>query len=144
MAQGCPRRAGRTDTGRIVQQPTVKAEPGSPQRRAQDGMPTPRRLLTRKLSAQYLSIGLNAFDSDVRPFLTEIPFKNKILFDRLDLDAYVDDYKQAVGRPGQRSKQWPRHEQERQVSRTTTASNGSEKPLSLQEARNAWKRALEE
>ncbi len=123
---------------------SVKAERSPAQRLAREGVTTLRRLLTRKLSAQYLSIGLNAFDADVRPFLTEIPFKNKILFDRLDLDAYVDDYKQAVGRPGQRSTQWPKHVHERQVSRTTTASNESGRPLSLQDAKDAWRRALEE
>jgi len=45
----------------------------------------------------------NRFNTEVRPYLTEIPIgKQGIAFDRLDLDAWVDQYKSRNGRPGQR------------------------------------------
>ena len=44
----------------------------------------------------------NRFNAEVRPFLTEIPIgRQGIGFDRLDLDAWVDQYKSRNGRPGQ-------------------------------------------
>ncbi|HAT7749686.1 TPA: hypothetical protein JAZ45_06545 [Legionella pneumophila] len=40
------------------------------------------------------------FNKDVRPNLVEIPMGTQgIAFDRLDLDAWVDDYIQCSGRP---------------------------------------------
>jgi hypothetical protein len=43
----------------------------------------------------------NRFNTEVRPSLTEIPIGSQgIAFDRLDLDAWVDDYKARNGRPG--------------------------------------------
>ncbi|HFL3383411.1 hypothetical protein [Legionella pneumophila] len=59
------------------------------------------------------------FNNDVRPSLVEIPMGTQgIAFDRLDLDAWVDDYIQCSGRPAvtrQRSlEQWD--EKNRQVS----------------------------
>jgi integrase len=44
----------------------------------------------------------NRFNSEVRPYLTEIPVGTQgIAFDRLELDAWVDHYKSCNGRPGQ-------------------------------------------
>jgi len=43
----------------------------------------------------------NRFNAEVRPFLTEIPIgKQGVAFDRLDLDAWAEDYKARNGRPG--------------------------------------------
>ena len=45
--------------------------------------------------------GRARFNAEVRPHLTEIPIgKQGIGFDRVDLDAWVDDYKSRNGRPG--------------------------------------------
>jgi len=45
----------------------------------------------------------NRFNAEVRPHLIEIPIgKQGIGFDRLDLDAWADDYKRRNGRPGQK------------------------------------------
>ena len=45
----------------------------------------------------------NRFNTEVRPHLTEIPIGIQgIGFDRLELDAWVDDYKSRNGRPGRR------------------------------------------
>jgi hypothetical protein len=42
----------------------------------------------------------NRFNKEVRPHLIEIPIgKQGIGFDRLDLDAWVDNYKTCNGRP---------------------------------------------
>jgi hypothetical protein len=44
----------------------------------------------------------NRFNVEVRPYLTEFPIgKQGIGFDRLELDAWVDDYKSRNGRPRQ-------------------------------------------
>jgi mevalonate pyrophosphate decarboxylase len=44
----------------------------------------------------------NRFNAEVRPELTEIPIGEQgVAFDRLDLDAWVDEYKSRNGRPGQ-------------------------------------------
>ena len=51
----------------------------------------------------YLGIDRNKFDADVRPALTEIPIGERgIAFDRLDLDAWADDYKNRNGRPSRK------------------------------------------
>ena len=55
----------------------------------------------------------NRFNAEVRPHLTEIPIgKQGIGFDRLELDAWVDDYKARNGRPGRSKgvKSWDANE----------------------------------
>jgi hypothetical protein len=43
----------------------------------------------------------NRFNNEVRPFLTKIPIGQQgIAFDRLELDAWVEDYISRNGRPG--------------------------------------------
>ena len=45
----------------------------------------------------------NRFNAEVRPALTEIPVGTQgVAFDRLELDAWADDYVACNGRPGQR------------------------------------------
>jgi hypothetical protein len=47
----------------------------------------------------------NRFNAEVRPYLIEIPIgKQGIAFDRIDLDAWVDEYKKRNGRPGKAMK----------------------------------------
>jgi len=47
----------------------------------------------------------NRFNAEVRPYLLEIPIgKQGIGFDRLDLDAWFEDYKSSNGRPGKAMK----------------------------------------
>jgi hypothetical protein len=44
----------------------------------------------------------NRFNTEVRPYLTEIPIGEQgVAFDRLDLDAWVEQYKSRNGRPAQ-------------------------------------------
>ncbi|MFW2571663.1 hypothetical protein ACN4Z3_12295 [Legionella sp. 29fVS95] len=59
----------------------------------------------------YLGMDRHRFNEEVRPNLLEIPIGNQgVAFDRLDLDAWVDDYIHCSGRPAvtkQRSlEQW--------------------------------------
>ncbi len=49
----------------------------------------------------YLGMDRNRFNAEVRPYLTEIPIGEQgIAFDRLELDAWADDYIRRNGRPG--------------------------------------------
>jgi hypothetical protein len=49
----------------------------------------------------------NRFNSKVRPHLTNIPIgRQGIAFDRLELDAWVEDYVSRNGRPAKRSETW--------------------------------------
>lgn len=58
------------------------------------------RLYRLRDAPRYLGIDRNRFNADVRPYLTEIPIGNQgIAFDRLELDAWADQYKAVRGRP---------------------------------------------
>jgi predicted DNA-binding transcriptional regulator AlpA len=64
----------------------------------------PRHMLPRIIrfrdAPRYIAMDRNRFNSEVRPHLTEIPVgKQGIGFDRLELDAWVDDHKTRNGRP---------------------------------------------
>jgi hypothetical protein len=55
----------------------------------------------------YLGMDRNRFNTEVRPFLTRIPIGQQgIAFDRLELDAWVEDYISRNGRPAKRSETW--------------------------------------
>ena len=75
------------------------------------------RLLRLRDAPLYLGMDRNRFNSEVRPYLTEIPIGNQgIAFDRLELDAWVDQYKSRNGRPGQPKGERPWDVKERQGS----------------------------
>ena len=58
------------------------------------------RLIRFRDAPKYLGMDRNRFNKDVRPYLTQIPIGTQgIAFDRLDLDAWVEDYKHCSGRP---------------------------------------------
>jgi hypothetical protein len=58
------------------------------------------RLIRYRDAPLYLGMDRNRFNAEVRPFITAIPIgKQGIAFDRLDLDAWADDYIQRNGRP---------------------------------------------
>lgn len=52
----------------------------------------------------YLGVDRNRFNAEIRPALTEIPIGTQgVAFDRLDLDAWADDYVHRNGRaPGRK------------------------------------------
>ena len=59
----------------------------------------PRIIRVRDASG-YLGMDRNRFNAEVRPYMTEIPIgKQGIGFDRLELDAWVDEYVARNGRP---------------------------------------------
>ena len=49
----------------------------------------------------YLGMDRNRFNAEVRPYVTEVRIGTQgIAFDRLELDAWADQYKSRNGRPG--------------------------------------------
>jgi hypothetical protein len=59
------------------------------------------RVIRFKDAPAYLGMDRNRFNAEVRPYVTEIRMgKQGVAFDRLDLDAWWDDYKSRNGRPG--------------------------------------------
>ncbi|MCX7124267.1 MAG: hypothetical protein NTU49_00645 [Gammaproteobacteria bacterium] len=58
------------------------------------------RLIRLRDASSYLGMDRNRFNAEVRPKLKEIPIGIQgIAFDRLDLDAWVDDYKHGSSSP---------------------------------------------
>ena len=58
------------------------------------------RIIRFRDAPAYLGMDRNRFNAEVRPYLTEIPIgKQGIGFDRLELDAWVDEYIARNGRP---------------------------------------------
>jgi len=66
------------------------------------------RLVRLRDAPGYLGMDRNRFNREVRPQLTTIPIgRQGIAFDRLELDAWVDDYVSCNGRPAaRRNKPW--------------------------------------
>ena len=57
------------------------------------------RIIRLRDAPNYLGMDKNRFNAEVRPFTIEMNIGNHgIGFDRLDLDRWVDDYKQRTGR----------------------------------------------
>ena len=75
------------------------------------------RLIRLKDAPSYLGMDRHRFNEEVRPTMTEIPIGSQgIAFDRLDLDAWVDDYKRCSGRPAaneqRRKETWDENERQ--------------------------------
>jgi len=66
------------------------------------------RLVRLRDAPHYLGMDRNRFNSEVRPHLTNIPIgRQGVAFDRLELDAWVEDYVSRNGRPAaRRRKPW--------------------------------------
>ncbi len=66
------------------------------------------RLVRLRDAPAYLGMDRNRFNREVRPHLTNIPIgRQGIAFDRLELDAWVEDYISCNGRPAaERRKPW--------------------------------------
>jgi hypothetical protein len=63
------------------------------------------RLIRLRDAPAYLGMDRNRFQSEVRPGLTEVPIGVQgIAVDRLELDAWVDDYIARNGRPARKGK----------------------------------------
>ena len=92
------------------------------------------RLVRVRDAPGYLGMDENRFNAEVRPHMTEIPIgKQGIGFDRLDLDAWVEDYKSRNGRPGKRkgvSKPW---DENKSPASSTVKGSGTSTKLSEEE-----------
>ena len=65
------------------------------------------RLIRLRSAPAYLGMDKNRFREEVRPAVTVIPIGRRgIAFDRLDLDAWIDDYKHRNGCPVRRRVVW--------------------------------------
>ena len=63
------------------------------------------RIIRFRDAPHYLGMDRNRFNSEVRPYLTELPIGAQgIGFDRLELDAWMDDYIACNGRPARKGK----------------------------------------
>jgi hypothetical protein len=61
------------------------------------------RLIRFRDAPHYLGMDRNRFNAEVRPYLTQVPVgKQGVGFDRLELDAWFDDYKSRNGRPARK------------------------------------------
>jgi len=62
------------------------------------------RIIRLRDAPYYLGMDRNRFNHEVRPYLTEISIGIQgIAFDRLELDAWVEQYISRNGRPAQRT-----------------------------------------
>ena len=61
------------------------------------------RIIRFRDAAAYLGMDRNRFNVEVRPYLSEVPIgKQGVGFDRLELDAWFEDYKSRNGRPARK------------------------------------------
>ena len=81
--------------------PTPTRETYARAANGRDPAPQPR-VIRFKDAPAYLGMDRNRFNAEVRPFITAVPIgKQGVAFDRLELDAWFEDYKSRNGRPGQ-------------------------------------------
>src|ERR1700693_6090418 len=61
-------------------------------------------------------LGRRVFDRNIRPWLTVIPIgKEGVAFDRLDLDAWIEQHKSCSGRPPEKGEPWDAQERRESV-----------------------------
>ncbi len=98
----------------------------------------PRFIRLRDAPA-YLGVDRNRFNSEIRPALTEIPIGTQgVAFDRLDLDAWADDYVHRNGRaPGRKGDTWGKSECQDSglLAGSGTSKSGSEAMARFEKAR---------
>jgi hypothetical protein len=96
------------------------------------------RWLRFRDAPQYLGMDRNRFNAEVRPYLTNIPIgRQGIAFDRLELDAWADQYKSRNGRPAERRTSWDA--EDHRASTNEAASGGSTKASKDMEE---WQKAV--
>jgi hypothetical protein len=123
------------------QPPTGKGEPVRRELVVSAGVTCAPRLLRLRDAPRYLGMDKNRFNLEVRPSLTVIPIGTQgVAFDRLDLDAWADEYERRNGCPKadfERRKSWD--SRNRQASPCEVQSGISTKTSS----ERAFARALE-
>ena len=98
------------------------------------------RLVRFRDAPRYLGMDRNRFNAEVRPYLTEVPVgKQGIGFDRLELDAWFEDYKSRNGRPARKgantwdAREYPASSGETESGMSTNASAGGEFAKALEQ-----------
>ena len=93
------------------------------------------RVIRLKDAARYLGMDKNRFNAEVRPFVTEVRIGTQgVGFDRLDLDAFWEEYKRCNGRPGKRKEGLPPwRERKYPASSSGMASGTSTRDLQVRE-----------
>ncbi len=91
------------------------------------------RVIRFRDAPAYLGMDRNRFNAEARPFLTEVPIGTQgIGFDRLELDAWFEDYKSCNGRPAQKgdyawdANESPASSKGLESGTSTSASSGGE------------------
>ena len=99
------------------------------------------RLIRFRDAPFYLGMDRNRFNAEVRPYLTEVPIgKQGVGFDRLELDAWFDDYVTRNGRPARKgANTWDAEERrgsgiETELGTSTKWSAGGEFSKALEQA----------
>lgn len=98
------------------------------------------RILRFRDAPGYLGMDRNRFNREVRPYVTEIPIGTQgIAFDRLELDAWVDDYVSRNGRPAQKGVSvWDARDRQASSNEATSGTSTSTS------ADGAFNKALEQ
>jgi hypothetical protein len=98
----------------------ASSAPALPQRKSRlaESSPLLARFIRLRDAPSYLGMDKNRFNRDVRPLLSAIPIGTQgVAFDRLDLDAWADDYKSRNGHPAaQLTRKKPWETKERRAS----------------------------
>ena len=123
--------------------PEIQFRQGTGPGTATMSQPILPRLIRLRDAARYCGMDPNRFNAEVRPYLIEIPIgKQGIAFDRLDLDAWVDQYKDRNGRPGKATGGKPLWDRKfHQGSSREAISGTSEKRLEEERFKKALERA---
>ena len=101
------------------------------------------RLIRFRDAPHYLGMDRNRFNAEVRPYLTEVPIgKQGVGFDRLELDAWFEDYKSRNGRPARKgeitwdARQYPASSCAPGSGMSTNASAGGEFAKALEQVKS--------
>src|ERR1700675_1638260 len=75
------------------------------------------RLIRYRDAPSYCGVGRRVFDRDIRPWLIVIPIgKVGVAFDRLDLDAWIEQHKSCSGLPLEKGEPWDAQERRESLS----------------------------
>jgi predicted DNA-binding transcriptional regulator AlpA len=84
------------------------------------------RIIRHRDAPRYCGIDRTRFDTEVRPYLTVVPFgARSIGFDRLEIDEWIEEYISVRGRPGRNMKGVQQCEPEQKGSASKEKSGSS-------------------
>lgn len=104
-------------------------------------MTTLPRILRMRDAPNYLGMSPRIFNKTVRPYVTEFPVGDGgIGWDRLELDAWVEEHKRRNGRPAKQLEDTRWERKERRAALTSAVKSGTSKRSS---AGGSFAKALE-